>query len=101
MPTYGYKCEKCDHHFEIFQKVSDAPITVCPKCGGKTTKVFYPVGIIFKGSGFHINDYCRSNKSEKDKKESTVQEKEESTGAKIESTDKKKTPKAEKQEKTA
>lgn len=69
MPTYGYKCTKCDHAFEVFQSVNDSPITICPKCGSKTSRVFYPVGIIFKGPGFHINDYCRPKKShmEKDK----------------------------------
>lgn len=66
MPTYGYECVKCKNTFEVLQKVNDEPITVCPKCGGKTTKVFYPVGIIFKGSGFHITDYCRPKESNKE-----------------------------------
>ena len=63
MPTYGYKCEKCEHSFEVFQNINHKPVTVCPECGGKTNRVFYPVGIIFKGSGFHITDYCRPKES--------------------------------------
>ena len=73
MPTYGYKCKKCENTFEVFQKVDDSPITVCPECGSKTTKIFYPVGIIFKGPGFHITDYCRP-KEEKSKTPKTKKE---------------------------
>jgi len=101
MPTYGYRCEKCDHNFEIFQNVNDAPISACLKCGGKTTKIFYPVGIIFKGSGFHINDYCRPDNTGNDKEEPAAQKKEKSTETKKESPNKKKATGAEKQEKTA
>ena len=65
MPTYGYQCENCGKTFEVFQKVTDSAITKCSDCGGKTNKIFYPVGIIFKGSGFHITDYCRPKETEK------------------------------------
>jgi len=57
MPTYEYQCAKCDHSFEVIRKIADKPITECEKCGGRVRKVFFPVGIVFKGSGFHINDY--------------------------------------------
>jgi putative FmdB family regulatory protein len=57
MPTYGYKCKECDNTFEVVQSMSDEPLTECPKCSGPVSKIFYPVGIAFKGSGFHINDY--------------------------------------------
>ena len=66
MPTYGYQCENCGKTFEVFQKVTDSAITKCSDCGGKTNKIFYPVGIIFKGPGFHITDYCRPKEDEKD-----------------------------------
>ncbi len=61
MPTYGYRCTACDHQFECFQKITDEPLTECPECKGKIKKMLYPVGIVFKGSGFHINDYKRSD----------------------------------------
>ena len=57
MPTYGYRCSSCGHQFEILQKMSDAPLTTCPKCQGKLTKVIYPTGIIYKGSGYYTTDY--------------------------------------------
>lgn len=63
MPTYGYRCSDCGHQFEIVQRMSDAPLKVCPKCQGRLTKVLYPAGVIFKGSGFYSTDYKSSSKS--------------------------------------
>ena len=63
MPTYGYRCGNCGHEFEIQQKMSDPPLKACPKCQGKLTKILYPVGISFKGSGFYTTDYKDSAKS--------------------------------------
>ena len=57
MPTYGYRCGNCGHQFEIVQRISDEPLTTCPKCQGKLSKMLYPVGISFKGSGFYTTDY--------------------------------------------
>lgn len=57
MPTYVYECKNCEHQFETFQKMTDDPLTECPKCKGKIARVLFPPGIVFKGSGFHINDY--------------------------------------------
>ena len=56
MPTYGYKCRKCEMEFDVFQKISDDPVEKCPKCNGPVKRVFHPVGIIFKGSGFYSTD---------------------------------------------
>ncbi|MHB1458877.1 MAG: FmdB family zinc ribbon protein [Armatimonadota bacterium] len=63
MPTYGYKCTRCEDTFEIFQRITDEPFTECEKCKGELKKLLYPVGIVFKGSGFHINDYKSDNKA--------------------------------------
>lgn len=63
MPTYGYRCGTCGHQFEIVQRISDEPLKVCPQCQGKLTKILYPVGISFKGSGFYTTDYKGSGKS--------------------------------------
>lgn len=62
MPTYGYKCAQCEHEFEVLQKITEEPVKECPKCKGKVKKLLFPVGIVFKGSGFHINDYKKSDK---------------------------------------
>jgi len=56
MPTYEYRCTNCDEHLEVVQSFSDDPLTKCPKCGGQLRKVFSPVGIVFKGSGFYKTD---------------------------------------------
>jgi putative FmdB family regulatory protein len=56
VPTYEYACTKCGQHVEVFQRVSDDPLTTCGVCGGKLRKVFHPAGILFKGSGFYSTD---------------------------------------------
>jgi putative FmdB family regulatory protein len=63
MPTYGYRCSNCGHEFEIRQKMTDEPLKSCPKCQGKLSKILYPVGISFKGSGFYTTDYKDAGKS--------------------------------------
>ncbi len=63
MPTYGYRCGNCGHQFEIVQRISEDPLTTCPKCQGKLSKMLYPVGISFKGSGFYTTDYKAAGKS--------------------------------------
>jgi putative FmdB family regulatory protein len=56
MPTYSYRCATCDNRFDAFQKFADDPLTVCPECGGLVKRVIQPVGVVFKGSGWYIND---------------------------------------------
>jgi putative FmdB family regulatory protein len=56
VPTYQYACTECGEQLEAVQKFSDAPLTVCDNCGGRLRKVFSPVGIVFKGSGFYRTD---------------------------------------------
>jgi len=56
VPTYQYACTECGGQFEAVQKFSDDPLTVHEACGGKLRKVFSPVGIVFKGSGFYRTD---------------------------------------------
>ena len=56
MPTYEYRCTNCGEHLEVVQSFSDDALTECPDCGGKLRKVFSPVGIVFKGSGFYKTD---------------------------------------------
>ncbi len=56
MPTYQYTCTECGEPVEAVQKFTDAPLTMCAACGGRLRKVFSPVGIVFKGSGFYRTD---------------------------------------------
>ena len=58
MPVYTYRCKNCGVQFDQQQKFSDPPLTRCPECSKKTLqKVFQPVGIVFKGSGFYSTDH--------------------------------------------
>ena len=74
MPTYQYTCTDCGEPVEAVQKFSDTPLSVCAACGGRLRKVFSPVGIVFKGSGFYHTDNrngsssLASEKSEKSEK---------------------------------
>ena len=56
MPTYEYRCKDCGHDIEVVQSFTDAPLTVCRICGGSLRKVFSPVGVVLKGSGFYRTD---------------------------------------------
>ncbi|MDQ6937287.1 MAG: hypothetical protein M3140_06195, partial [Actinomycetota bacterium] len=56
LPIYGYRCQSCQHEFETQQPMSDPPHADCPDCGGPGTRLFYPTGILFKGSGFYKTD---------------------------------------------
>ncbi len=56
MPTYEYVCQSCGARFEAWQKITDDPIDVCPTCGEHVRRIIFPVGLVFKGSGFYVND---------------------------------------------
>lgn len=57
MPLYDYKCGKCGHVFEVQQKMSEETLKFCPLCKGGVKRLISASGIIFKGAGFHVNDY--------------------------------------------
>src|SRR3954447_18925704 len=63
MPTYQYVCTECGEPLEVVQKFSDDPLTICPACAGRLRKVFSPVGVVFKGSGFYKTDSRSSSSS--------------------------------------
>ena len=63
MPTYQYVCTECGGQLEAVQKFTDEPLTVHEDCGGRLRKVFSPVGIVFKGSGFYRTDSRGSGSS--------------------------------------
>ena len=56
MPIYEFRCEN-GHLFEVMQRISDPPITECETCGAPVTRVFHPIAVHFKGSGFYNTDY--------------------------------------------
>jgi putative FmdB family regulatory protein len=65
MPTYVYECNKCGDEFELYQSFSEDPLKKHPGCGGRVAKVFQPVGIVLKGSGFYKNDSRNGGKRPK------------------------------------
>jgi putative FmdB family regulatory protein len=67
MPIYEYACTACGERTEVKQGFNDPPLEVCLICGGKLRKLFSPVGVVFKGSGFYSTDARKQGES-KDKK---------------------------------
>ena len=74
MPRYEYKCEGCGEIFELQQKFADEPLTIHDKCGARVERIISAPALMFKGSGFYVNDYAKggsnggSKKSESDSK---------------------------------
>jgi putative FmdB family regulatory protein len=72
MPIYEYKCEH-GHTFEVMQRMADDPVEICETCEAPVSRVFHPIAVHFKGSGFYNTDYgtrkrARENNSEKGEK---------------------------------
>jgi putative FmdB family regulatory protein len=100
MPIYEYRCEN-GHLFEVMQKMSDPPVTTCEECGAPVSRVFHPVAVHFKGSGFYNTDYGtakRKRESDKsasegaDKHDAKQSEKKSSSDSKSSSSDSKSAP---------
>jgi putative FmdB family regulatory protein len=89
MPIYEYRCEN-GHLFEVMQKIADPPVTVCTTCGAPVQRVFHPIAVHFKGSGFYNTDYGTSKRKREmdasakagaDKQDAKSKEKKESSGS--------------------
>lgn len=63
MPLYEYRCLPAGHRFEARHGMTEAPVQVCPECGGAVRRVIHPVGIVFKGSGFYATDSREGQKT--------------------------------------
>ena len=57
MPRYDYECQTCKHIFEVKQSFSSEPVATCPECMNGAQRMIRAVPIVFKGSGFYVNDY--------------------------------------------
>jgi len=63
MPLYDYECGTCSHKFEMHRSFSEGASAICPRCQGTARRVFTPVPIVFKGSGFYVTDYRKEKDS--------------------------------------
>jgi putative FmdB family regulatory protein len=70
MPIYEYRCER-GHTFEVMQRMSEDPITSCTTCNASVQRVFHPVAVHFKGSGFYNTDYGKKRKGGSSSSESS------------------------------
>jgi putative FmdB family regulatory protein len=74
MPIYEYRCTSCHDDFEVTQRITDAPLTDCPKCQGRLEKLISQTSFVLKGSGWYMTDYARKGSGEGSKTESTKAE---------------------------
>lgn len=74
MPIYEFECEKCHEKYEIMINFGEDFPKICVKCGGNLKKIFSPVGIVFKGSGFYTTDYKKKNKESENSKDTKGEE---------------------------
>jgi putative FmdB family regulatory protein len=90
MPVYEYRCDQ-GHTFEVMQRMSDDPVTTCTTCEAPVQRVFHPVAVHFKGSGFYNTDYGKKSRgsssssdssSTSEKSESKAESKAESSSSK-------------------
>ncbi len=65
MPIYEYRCRN-GHEFEVFQSMSEDPVAKCEECGAPVERVFHPVAVHFKGSGFYTTDYAKGKSASSD-----------------------------------
>ncbi len=72
MPTYVYACRDCGARKEVLQRISDDPLTTCEECSGAVYRVMFPVGVVYKGSGFYVTDYARKGNGGSDEGSSTA-----------------------------
>jgi putative FmdB family regulatory protein len=89
VPTYQYTCTECGEPLEAVQKFTDAPLAVCPACGGRLRKVFSAVGIVFKGSGFYRTDSRKGSSATAPAASSATSESGSSNGSADKAADKK------------
>lgn len=100
MPYYQYRCNECGHEFEKRQRMSDEPLTVCPVCSGQIRRVVNSVGVVFKGSGFYVND-ARSSNGSKNGTTKTSESKSTETTSETSSSDKASTTESKEPAKTS
>ncbi|MCH8205493.1 MAG: FmdB family transcriptional regulator [Chloroflexi bacterium] len=111
MPTYEYECKSCHNRFEMRQSFSSEPVATCPVCMNGANRVFHAVPVVFKGSGFYVNDYGKGSRvgsaadadssKKKDESDSGADSKSESTSKSETKAETQSKPKSDAKSKTA
>jgi putative FmdB family regulatory protein len=84
MPNYVYRGIDCPHEFEVYQSFSDDPLTECSDCGQPVRRVFQPTGLVFKGSGWYVNDSRKKDAGSNGKASATTSDTTDKPAAKAE-----------------
>lgn len=95
VPTYEYQCTACDRQFEVRQRITEAPLTVCEACGGAVKRLLSAAPFILKGEGWYITDYpseSRKKAVESEKSSTTPAKKEATTSSSSDSSSSTSTP---------
>jgi putative FmdB family regulatory protein len=90
MPIYEYECRKCKAHTEAMQKMTDKPLSKCPKCGGRLEKQWSSTSFQLKGSGWYVTDYAgkKTTEAKEESKKPDAKEEKKSSAEATASTDK-------------
>jgi putative FmdB family regulatory protein len=72
MPVYEYQCSGCGHIEEVFQKISESPLEICPRCNGSLKKIISQSTFHLKGSGWYVTDYGGAKAGSKPKAQSSA-----------------------------
>ncbi len=99
MPIYEYRCSQCGNVHEVMQKFSDKPLTRCPDCRGRMTKMISNCAFHLKGSGWYVTDYKKGNSGWKEKAPGEKKDEMKSDPPKSDAGETKKESKAEKESK--
>lgn len=81
MPRYDYQCHSCQNVFELRQSFSAEPVSTCPKCQSSARRLIHSVPVVFKGSGFYVNDYGKGSNSNGSTSESNKKKPDKKTDA--------------------
>ena len=72
MPRYDYECDSCHHVFELKQSFDSEPVASCPNCENRSRRLIHSVPVVFKGSGFYVNDYGKGKSGSNGTSDSTA-----------------------------
>ncbi len=82
MPIYEYRCDECNHQFDVFQKITEDPVSQCPECGGPVHKLVSRTTFVLKGGGWYATEYGNRKPSGNEKKASEAKSEKKASASK-------------------